>query len=121
MLVLLFLACNQEILVTPSQSGCTNFDYNNPAEPDVSFRTEEDGAYVTRTNILLPESGLTFTPDLTTDHGVLVVRERWSDPETEDQFCYVATLFLEDFGRQLEVRWYVGEEDVPDETLIVQR
>lgn len=121
MLFLLLAACNQEILITPSQSGCTDFDYNNPADPDVSYTLDDDGAWVNRTNILLPESGLTFTPELSSDQGVLVVRERWSDPETEDQFCYVATLFLQDFGRQLEVRWYVGDDEVPDETLIVQK
>lgn len=120
MLALLLLACAQDLLITPSQSGCTNFDYNNPADPDVSYTPDVDGAYVNRVNILLQQSGLTFAPDLTNDNGVLIVRERWTDPEADDQFCYVATLFLQDFGNQLEVRWYLGDEDTPDETLIVQ-
>lgn len=121
MLALLLLACTQEILITPSQSGCTDFDYSHPADPDVSYTLDVDGAVVTRTNILLPESGLTFTPELTGDGGVLAVRERWSDPASEDQFCYVASLLLQDFGHEVEVRWYVGDEAIPDETLIVQQ
>lgn len=119
MLSLFLLACSQELSMTPSQGGCTDFSYENPTPPALSWVPYADGATVTRSNILLDQSGLTFSPEVSVDHGVLVLREWWTEPETDDQFCYTASVYVEDFTGQIELRWYVGDDELPFETLLI--
>lgn len=121
MFILLFVACNQEIQVTPSQDGCTNFDYNNPADPVVDWVAQGDGALVSHQNVLLPESGLSFKPELVIDRGVLSVHEYWEDPANEEPFCYVANVLVQGYAGELEVRWYEGDDVEPLNTFLISQ
>ena len=88
-MMLLLLACNQEVEVTPSQTACTDVDFANPAPSTLEWEPDGDGAHVWRTYVFLDQSGLTFSPDLGIEKGVLSIHEAWTEPESDDPFCYV--------------------------------
>lgn len=121
MLALVLLACAHEVAITPSQGGCTDFSYEDPAPSEVVWEPQADGVTITRTNILLDEAGLTFAPELAIDGKQMDVRERWTDPASDDQFCYTASLFVEGFAGELEVRWYLEDETVPFQTILIEQ
>lgn len=119
MFALLLLACSSEISVTPDQGGCVDFSYADPGIPEVSWVPQGAGALVTRDDILLQQSGATFAPEVELDGTVLSLREYWVEPESDDQFCYTASVLVENFGRKLEVRWFVEDEPRPYQTVIL--
>lgn len=111
-MLLLLLACSSEIQVTPGQSACVDVDFQDPDPSTLEWEsTGEGAARVWRTYVFLDQSGLTFTPDLGIEKGVLTVNERWEEPETDDAFCYQPELEITDFRGVLEVRWFTEDDD----------
>ncbi len=122
LLALLLVACGEPIEVTASQSGCTDFNYSDPADPFVAWEaTGEDSALVWRANVLLDEAGSTFAPTYAIENGTLSVFEVWTDPASTDTFCYQPEIAIVGIRGELEVRWFTeSDRDVPFQTVIVE-
>ncbi len=119
---LLLLSACAPVALTPTQATCAQFDYENPADPVVDWQSDGGGeADVWRSNVLLDESGATFSPTFTNEPGVLSVFESWTDPATTDPFCYQPQVHFAGLHATLEVRWYTdADHDVPFQTVEVQ-
>ncbi len=114
--------CAGQVTVTPSQTGCTDFNYSDPADPVVDWASTGDHeADVWRANVLLDQAGATFSPDFSISKGILSVTEHWTDPASDDTFCYQPQLALAGINGTLEVRWFTEDNpDVPVQTVEVE-
>ncbi len=119
-MLLLLVACNTEIVVTPGQTACTDVDFANPAPSTLEWEPQGDEALVWRTYAFLDQSGLSFEPELGIEKGVLSVTETWVDGETDDPFCYVPQVTISGYTGELEVRWFTEESgETPFATLLL--
>ena len=119
-MLLLLIACNTEVTVTPGQTACTDVDFANPAPSTLDWEPEAEGAHVWRSYVFLDQSGLGFDPDLGIEKGVLSVHEAWVEPETDDPFCYVPEITVTGYTGELEVRWFTDDSaDTPFATLLL--
>ena len=117
---LMLLGCGSTVEVTPSQSACTDVNYQDPAPSELGWEAAADGTRVWRTNVFLDQAGLSFDPELAIDHGTLSIFERWTEPETDDPFCYQPEVLLTDYVGRLEVSWFAeGDDAVPFATVVV--
>lgn len=114
--------CGGEVSVAASQTGCTDFNYSDPADPVVEWEaTAEHDANVWRANVLLDQAGATFAPDYAIDKGTLSIFEHWTDPASDDTFCYQPQVAISGIHGTLEVRWYTEDDsDVPFDTVEIK-
>lgn len=121
MLALLLFGCAGDVEVSSSQSGCVDFDYNDPAEPTVEWETTGEASVLAwRTNVLRDEAGATFSPEYAIENGTLSVYEKWSDPASDDTFCYQPEVSIGGIKGKLELRWFTEDDgDVPYETVTI--
>ncbi len=115
-------ACGGDVTVTTSQTGCTDFNYSDPADPVVEWESiGEHEVLVWRANVLLDQAGATFSPEYAIDHGVLSVFEHWTDAASDDTFCYQPEVTVGDIRGGLEVRWFTEDDaNVPFQTVDVE-
>lgn len=120
-LALLAAGCNSQLEVSVSQDGCTDFSYTDPAPPELQSEvTGPDSANVWRANVLLNQAGATFAPELAIEHGTLSVIEHWTDPASDDTFCYAPMVTITSITGTLEVDWYTEDDlNVPFERITV--
>ena len=118
----LLTGCGGELVATTSQTGCTDFNYSDPADPVVEWEsTGANEALIWRANVLLDQAGATFSPDYAVDNGVLSITEHWTDPATDDTFCYEPQVAVSGIHGSIEVRWFTEEStSVPFETVDVE-
>ena len=109
----LLAACGSQVTLTPSQGGCTDYDFDNPS--DSAVETELDGGggggRVYRTNALLEQTGLLFDPIIEISAGRVEVYEKWSGGETDEAFCYEPSVAFEGLDGKMTVEWYLEEGD----------
>lgn len=110
--LLLFAACANQVTITPAQGGCTDYDFDNPAESTVEWEVSKDGgARVWRANALQEQTGLIFDPVIDVEGNVVSIFEAWTGGETDDAFCYEPVVAFAGLSGKLQVRWYLREGD----------
>jgi len=113
MLLLLAAACSNPVVITPSQGGCVDYNFASPDESAVESEGTADGAIrVWRSNALLEQTGLIFDPLIEVDDKVVQVFEAWVGGETDDAFCYEPVVTFEGLVGDLQVRWFLPEDDM---------
>ncbi len=120
MLVALLIACSGEVTINNTQTGCTDYDYDNPAPSTVVVDVADDVATVRRTNIALDSGSLAFVPDVVAEGDRIDVFEAWQGEGDGLPFCYDAVITIEPAPRA-EVRWYQSaDEAVPFATVEIE-
>ena len=114
--------CASQLEVTPAQTGCTDFNYSDPADPVLEWEaTGDNAASVWRANVLLDQAGATFAPEFAIDNGTLSVIEHWTDPASDDTFCYQPELALTGIRGKLDVLWFTEDDlNVPWRQITVE-
>ena len=122
LVLLAVAACGNQVVITPSQGGCTDYNFDDPAASAIEWEAAKDGtARAWRSNALLEKTGLIFDPLITVEGNVVEVFEAWAGGETDDAFCYEPSVGFEGLGGELEVRWYLAEgESVPYDTVDIE-
>ncbi|MES2641200.1 MAG: hypothetical protein V4850_17050 [Myxococcota bacterium] len=117
--LLVLAACANQVTITPSQGGCADYDFADPAESTIEWEASKSGsARVWRANALQEQTGLVFDPLIEVEGKVVSVYEAWTGGETEDSFCYEPVVSFEGLSRELQVRWYLYAGDtVPYESV----
>lgn len=123
MLILALFACSGSVTLEPAQDGCSDFDYNDPAESKLVAELGDGSAVVRRTNVLLETTGLAFDPEIVPDDRVINVYEAWVVLEEtgEGPFCYAPEVQLREGSGAFQVRWFLEEGDsTPFDTVEVE-
>lgn len=121
-MILLLIACSQDIQVASGQEGCEDYDFANPGESKITSEWQEDGtAKVARIYDLQPMTSLVFEPEITAEGDLVHVREAWTGGVDEVEFCYQPYVLVSGVEvRQIEVRWYEGDDETPFGSALVE-
>jgi hypothetical protein len=120
--LLLLLACADEVSIEKSVTGCTDYDFSNPAPSELVLAWEGAVATIQRTNALLDSGNLGFDPVITAEDGIVTVVEAWTAEAPDgNPFCYVPGITVSGASDGTQVRWYLDAEDnVPFRTLVLE-
>lgn len=121
-MILLLIACSQDIGVEFGQEGCENYDFSDPGESEITSEwQDETTAKVARIFDLQPMTSMVFEPEIEADGTLVHVREAWSGGVDEVEFCYQPYVLVSGIERgQIEVRWYEGDDETPFGTAVVE-
>jgi hypothetical protein len=119
--LLLLTACAADrVVMTVSQPGCADYDFENP--PDESLEVADDSTDLSVAHVgVVGSCDAVFEPDVSSDGDTIEVREYWigDDPDSTCTVCWSPTVTLQDPPRgRYNFRWYVG--DTPFDTLSVE-
>ncbi len=117
LLVSMIMGCSTPLSFSSEQPGCTDYDFNDPAESALEVSQQNLSVHVRRTNVI-EACDAVFRPDVTTEGTLVLVREFWEGGgdtgEDACETCMVPTLtFSDPPGRKFEFRWYLENADVP--------
>jgi hypothetical protein len=119
--LLLTTACSQ-VTLSYGDDGCTDYDFTDPAPSSLEWEsTGDDAVRIWRTNALMEQSALQFTPDIQIEGKTIHVYEAWSGGETDDPFCYFPYVTAEGLTAKVQVRWYLEADDAtPFDTVSIE-
>ena len=110
--MLALLACADEVSIEKAVSGCTDYDFANPAPSELVVSWNADVVTIARTNALLDSGNLGFDPEITAEEGVITVKEVWTAEAPDGySFCYVPSVTIAGASDGTQVRWYLAPED----------
>ena len=117
--LLALLACADEVSIEKGITGCTDYDFANPAPSELVVTWSGDVATIARTNALLDSGNLGFDPEITAEDGVISVIEAWTADAPDGQpFCYVPSVTVTGASDGTQLRWFLDAADnVPYRTL----
>jgi hypothetical protein len=116
-----FVVCGGEVTLKPGQDGCTDYDFDNPAESEVDFEVAGGSGRVFRTYALLEQTGLLFDPVIDVGGNTVSVYERWTGGESDDAFCYAPYVAFEGLEGKLTVDWFLADGDtVPYDSVEIE-
>lgn len=119
-LVFALLGCApSDIGVGTTFPGCRDYDFDNPDPQTIEVVQEGADVHMVHTNVVASCSA-TFAPTYVIDGRTVEVTELWEDNDAEDacQTCFDPTVNLVDPPKgKYSVEWYVGETDVPFQTV----
>lgn len=119
--LLLLAACGGEVTLTPGQDGCTDYDFDNPAESEVGFEVSGSSGRVWRNYALLEQTGLLFDPIIDVSGNTVSVYEQWAGGESDDAFCYAPYVAFEGLEGKMTVDWYLADGDtVPFDSVEIE-
>ena len=114
-MLLLLVACTQDIQVEYGQEGCVDYDFSEDVESAITTEWLDDGTgKVARAYDLQPMTSMVFEPEITAEGDLVHVREAWTGGVDEVEFCYQPYVLVTGIERgKVEVRWYEGDDDTP--------
>ena len=113
MVMALLLGCSPQLFVEYDQIGCSDYDFDDPGEEEIVVSQSGDDLIIGHTN-LITTCDAVFEPTLSTDSGILEVREFWTEGSSDCQACLTPQVIIADApSRSVEVRWYIGDETIP--------
>ena len=109
---------NGELVIGPELVGCTDYQTNNPPEERLEVRISDLLAEVYRDGVI-EYCDVTFQPEISTDDGVILVREFWTDTVDDScSTCFNPTIHIKDPSPgEYDVEWYLGDETIAFETI----
>lgn len=117
----LVAGCNSSITIDPDLGTCTDIDLDDPPTSEViGTALAGGGAEVRRTAAFKDGSTLSFVPTVMAEGNTLSVHEDWQGEDDGTDMCYEPGLTMTGVFAELEVRWFLPDDDVvPYRTVVI--
>lgn len=112
-------ACASPLSTTASWTGCEDYDFDDPAEPELVAEVIGSEVVVSLTSSLQP-SDSDFDPEVTSDGKRVEIREAWTGGESDEDFCFSPQVSLEGARGKLQVYWFRPGDEVAFDNLQVE-
>ncbi|MFT5680730.1 MAG: hypothetical protein ACI8RZ_001636 [Myxococcota bacterium] len=120
MILLAMLGCGSQLYVDHDQVGCVDYDFDNPGEEAIEIVQDGADLIISHTN-LVQTCDAVFEPVLSSDGSTLEIREYWGEGSSDCEACLTPRVIISDApGRKIEVRWYIGDDDIPLDVIEVK-
>jgi hypothetical protein len=121
LVAVLLVGCNSNIVIDPDLGTCTDINLDDPpASEVVGTAIPGGGAEVHRTAVFKEGSTLSFVPTIVAEGNTLSVHEAWEGESDGTDMCFVPALNMSGVFAELQVRWFLPEDDVvPYSTVVI--
>ncbi len=112
-------ACASPLATSTSWIGCEDYDFDDPADPELVAEVIGSEVIVSLTNVLQPADS-DFDPEVVSDGKRVEIREAWTGGAAEDDFCFTPQVSLDGARGKVQVYWFRPGEDVAFDNILVE-